>query len=351
MTKCWKLFPWTLLGIAFFAAGMVIRITVPSTSTYEIWGYDYGRYTADFASLDWISYMPFRHPLLGLISSPFVVVFSWLAGKSILLYHIALQFTFALLGVLSVWIVRKIAGWGAVCVFITFPFLWLIAAIPESYAFSMVFLLATAWWAINQTDVNISEKWKNFIWATLFVLAGGVTITNSAKVVVAYIIANKMSKKQMFKLILVGALVLIFAVLFFGLRMWWWNLNHPESKKNIATAIAQTLRWSFVEMSITERLANICCNFFAYPLTMGCQMAIWWAVVVYIAAVAGIWILRKERIAWIMLGMFSVDVAIHIVCGWAISEAWIFSPHWMWMLPIFIGVGVLQRLKRDSAEL
>ena len=79
---------------------------------------------------------------------------------------------------------------------------------------------------------------------------------------------------------------------------------------------------------------------------MGKGLAILWAVLVYMAAAFGICTARKERIVRVMGGMFMVDVAIHIVCGWALDEAWIFSPHWIWMIPTLAGLAIMQKVAK-----
>lgn len=340
MSKFLKLLPWAVICTAFFIVGMSIRVNVPCDFDYELWGYDYGKYTFYFSNVNWITYMPFRHPLLGLISSPLVLVYNRMADASPMLYFVFLQLTFAIVGTLSVWLVNLVAGRIAAVIFMTFPFLWMAAAIPESYAISMCVLLMTLWWTIRQNSYPLSLKQKWLIWLILFIVASGVTLTNGIKVVIAYVISNDLSRRHIKRLLLFAAFMCATGVLFFACRMWYWNVTHPESEKTIMHALTATLRWSFLEMSITERLKAILYNFFLIPLTMGMKIAECWAFIIYVLSCMSIWACRKDCIVKVSLGMFSVDIIIHVFCGWALNEAWIFSPHWIWILPIFIAKGL-----------
>ena len=338
---------WLLLWGAFLAVGMIVRHNVSPDSTYELYGYDYGTYTVNFASYGFMTYMPFRHPLLGLFSIPFISISGWLVKTSPQIYFILLHAMFAMFGTLSTWFVWKIGGLVAVLLFLTIPFVWIATATPESYAISMCVLLAVVWWTKFQECYCKSVIVKGIVWAVLFIVAGGVTLTNGLKVVIAYAISNKLSRRQ-WKWFAIASLGLLFlGIAFFAFRMWMWNVTHPDMQKSIWVSIGQTLARSQVDMTFFERLKAIACNFFLFPLSMGNQFAALWAVLVYVAAVASAWATRRTRIVWVMCGMFAVDVAIHIICGWALNEAWIFSPHWVWVVPIFIG-GAL-RPKEEAA--
>jgi hypothetical protein len=340
MRKLLEIVPWIVICLAFFSVGMLIRVNVSSDFGYELLGYDYGKYTFYFSDLNWISYMPFRHPLLGVISSPFVLIFNRVADTSQLLYCIFLHLTFAALGTFCVWMVKQIAGWVGALIFITFPFVWIVSAVPESYAVSMCVLLTVVWWALNQNNYGLSYIQKLVIWVLLFILAGGVTLTNGLKVIVTYVISNNLTKRQFKKLFFFLLIFCIAGVVFFAVRMWLWNVMHPKSQKTISHAVSVTLRWMSTDMTFGEWCKSVMFNFVLYPLTLGYGLASIWAVVIYGMSCVNMWVSRKERITWILLGMFSVDLVIHVICRWALDEAWIFSPHWIWIMPIIIGIGM-----------
>ena len=348
MRSIFKILPWVSVWLACFVVGMIIRVNVPTNFEFELLGYDYGKYTAYYSDLNWISYMPFRHPLLGIFSSPFVLVFDRMANASVLLYHVFLQLTFAVFGALCVWLVKQIAGWGAACIFMTFPFVWIASAVPESYAISMLVLLSVTWWVVNQHKYQMSFRQKCLVWLGFFVLAGGVTLTNALKVAIMYVLSTDLSKKQLKRLFLFVLMICLVVVCFFAIRMWLWNIAHPQSQKTVLKALRITLSWISTDMTIAAWVKSVICNFFLIPLTLGCKAAAPWAAVVYGFACYSVWVMRRTRIVKVLLGMFAVDVVIHIVCGWAVNEAYIFSPHWMWMLPVIISCGLHVICQNDS---
>ena len=328
---------WPLLWTGFFTVGLLIRLNAPCELDYELYGYDYGTYTTSLASCGFITYMPFRHPLLGLLLSPFIYFAAQIARVSPDAYLIFLHMLFATFGVLAAWLVKEIAGWMAVTLFLTIPFVWLAAAIPESYAISMCVLLATMWWVENQENHGRSPLFRNIVWGSLFVVAGGVTLTNGLKVVAAYLLSNRLSRRQMMYFAIGAVVFLLLGVAFFGLRMYIWNAVHPDMHRSVAGSIKATLFWVNSDFSCLGRIKAIVANFFLFPITMGNGVAVLWAVVLYVFAAAGAWFSRRQTFLRVMAGMFAVDAMIHIVCGWALEEAWIFSPHWIWMLPVLGG--------------
>lgn len=331
---------WLILWAAFFMVGMLIRQSVSADFNYELYGYDYGKYTVYFASYCFITYMPFRHPLLGLFSAPLINFGAQIVRISPQTYFVLLHAVFAGLGTLAAWLVKEIGGWIAVCVFLTIPFVWLVAAVPESYAISMCVLLGVVWWVKNQERHGKNPFVIVIVWVALFAVAGGVTLTNGLKVAIAYVVVNRLSRRQWKWFAIASLAILLIGIVFFGLRMHIWNMAHPEAQKSISHSMEATLRWMNNGMSVTEWARAVVRNFFFFPLTMGRRLAMLWAVLVYLTAAFGIWVARKERIVHVMGGMFAVDVVIHIVCGWALEEAWIFSPHWIWMVPILAGSAI-----------
>ena len=210
---------WFILWAAFFTVGMLIRQSVPADFGYELYGYDYGKYTAYFASYGFITYMPFRHPLLGLLSAPFISFGAQIARISPQTYFALLHAVFAGLGTLAVWLVKEIGGWIAACIFLTVPLVWLVAAVPESYAISMCVLLGVAWWVKNKERYGKCPLANVIVWVVLFVVAGGVTLTNGLKVAIAYVVVNRLSLRQWKWFVIASLLMLLMGLAFFELRM------------------------------------------------------------------------------------------------------------------------------------
>ncbi len=146
-------------------------------------------------------------------------------------------------------------------------------------------------------------------------------------------------------------------MLYFYIRLELWNVVHPEMPKSVSGALSQTFSWVPHGMGALERIKAMVVNFFLIPVVpifslpvesgfvlrntppIGC-LGWGWGVCVYLAAIVALWKIRGCRLAKAMCGMFVVDVAIHLVCGWGLQEGWLFSAHWFFMIPIMIGLSV-----------
>ena len=352
---------WGLLWAAFLVFGLWMRGQVLSHGVSEVMGYDYATFMAQFRDPAWITYTGARHPGLGLLMTPVVLLehaldsaFGGVAADVFLLAF------FAALATANVWFVHRIGGIMAAAVFLSFSFTWLLASVPESFPVAMHTLLAVVLAAKSSPD---RPKIHPAMWAALFIVCSAVTITNGLKVAVAYLIVNRPTRRQM---LILGAIAIGVAALgtgFFMLRMARWNMQHPEAPKTICGAIAQTASWIPAGLGVAARVKLGLANFFALPIqpfkglspdpVLGLSLPStvgwlgWcWAGLIYAATIAGAWYNRHERVVHVMLGMFMVDVAIHLVCGWGVAEGWLFCAHWFYLPPICIGLGVSRMLRR-----
>lgn len=356
--------PWCALFIAFCAFGIYVHGHVIETCLQEVFGYDYATYMSQIKDLDWIAYTGFRHPGLGLVLSPVVIVSSSLAKVSVAVCDYFVIVVVALVGVINVLLVRKIAGWFAACLFLSFGFTWVLAAVPESFPFSMMCLLFVVLLCRSEAQVSagMASGKRDWIWLALAFLTTCVTITNGLKVVFAYIIFNwsriiatriSVGKRRvpMWMVLMAGLVIVVLAgCSFFAVRMVRWNMAHPDESKNIAGALAQTMSWIPEGMGLLGRLRGFVVDFAVVPLLPMFSFSVlskppipssvglaWGAALILWAALAmrTCW---RMRIVRVMAGMFSVDVLIHFVCGWGLSEGWVFCAHWFWMVPILVGL-------------
>ena len=77
----------------------------------------------------------------------------------------------------------------------------------------------------------------------------------------------------------------------------------------------------------------------------------WWnyatEAAVTLLLLGGIWAGRKERMLWLALSFFGMDLFLHFILGFSIIEIYIMSPHWLMTYPIAIGY-LLHRCKGKS---
>ena len=352
-----------VLFIAFFVFGLWLMGNLAEKGLVEVFGYDYATFMSQMRDVRWITYTGFRHPGLGLVLSPFVLIASLLSkfGDSICDYFILAVMSGE--GVLNAWLVKRIGGWIAVVMFLVFPFSWILAAVPESFPFAMTSLLLVALLANHESRYSVAAGRKrcDLMWLLLFALATAITITNGLKVVVAYLICHWRSLKNsrfmfygysvpVLTALIVGCVcVITLGYGFFALRMARWNAMHPDEPKTLAMALSQTIRWIPVGLGVVGRAKSGCLNFIATPISPVAGFADlsrpavpslvgWaWSYVVCMAAVVSAVVNWRTPLVRVMVGMFSVDLLIHVVCGWGLMEGWIFCAHWFWMLPVLVG--------------
>ena len=344
---------WGLLWTAFFLFGLWLRGQVLASGATEVMGYDYATFMAQFRDFGWITYTGARHPGLGLLVSPVVLVAHQLGAVHATAADVFILAFFAAMSVANVWLVHRLSGGVGATVFLSFSFVWLLASVPESFPLAMTTLLLTVLFA-KEAPARI--KGHPAAWAVLFALCSAVTVTNGLKVLVAYLIVNKPTRRRLALLAAIAALVAAVAAGFFALRMARWNMQHPDAAKTVWGALMQTASWIPEGLGVWGRVKLGIVNFFALPVqpwkgigtdpVLGLALPVtigwigWcWAGVVYLAAALGAWCNRHSIVVQVLLGMFAVDAAIHLACGWGIAEGWLFCAHWFYMLPVCIGMG------------
>lgn len=357
-----SVFLFVILWAAFFACGILLRNWMAETRVEGVLGYDYVLYYQQLSDPRWIFYTGVRHPGLGIVMSPIVLVGAIFASFGEFWRQGFILLAFAFIAVVNVWLVKKIAGWMAVCLFLTFGWTWVLAAVPESFPVAMLSLLLVL--LLIKSDIQGWRRWLG--WGILFMLCSAITITNGLKVVIAFLVAERCSRRL--KCLVVAGLVGIVAagISFFYLRMLCWNAAHPEMPKTICGALAQTLFWIPDGLGVWGRVKAGIVNFFLIPVIPHCTLPFdsnlrlhsipsvcatgWiWGICVYALFATAFGYVRKSCVVRAMMGMFAVDALIHLVCGWGLHEGWIFSAHWFFMVPIMVGLAN-QRLKGDLSR-
>lgn len=359
---------WLALFCAFFVFGLNVYDRMVEGGLKEVLGLDYATFMGQMRDVHWITYTGFRHPGLGLVLSPVVAVASLLNKIDHVICDRFIVGVMAMAGVLNVWLVKKLAGWFAAAVFICFGFTWILASVPESFPFSMTCLLLVAILcsrsdAIDEDDKNDS-RCHYLLWGALMLVTAAVTVTNGLKVAMAFVICNWRSIKAtrirvggmdipLWVVLVSGVIVvLLVGIGFFSIRMARWNLAHPEETKSIVGALAQTFRWMPEGLGFWGRLKGMAVGFMAIPLlpvfavkwlvrpetpsVLGFVWSYFWVA----WAVAGAVVCWRMKVVRAMIGMFLVDIAIHVICGWGLGEGWVFCAHWFWMVPVLAALSL-----------
>lgn len=354
--------PFILLWAAFFVFGLWLRRQIPlDVPPGELHGFDYNGHGELFADHRLITFTRFRHPLFGWLMSPIPLFGARIADVSFLAYWGYLSFIFSGIVTASVWAVYRIAArvegvgkvWAAVCaaLFACFGYVRYLAAGPESFSVSMLLALAVLWWAVRSPFADgrrpLAGKgmYDKIVWGVLFFVATGITITQGAKVLIAYLVSRQMTKRDWMCLAGGAAAVVLAGVGFYMVKL----VLLGSGGRTISAAFADLFSCIPHDLTWAQRLRMLEMFFFEPILPHGVPYSVseittgyssWWqyavCAVVYLTAAVGAWRMRGTLLVKVIAGMFCVDAAIHLVMFWGMSEAQIYCGHWFYALPILM---------------
>jgi len=356
----------------FLVCGIYLNNLIPRDQQVEILGFDYSTYLRQFSELNTIFYFPFRHPFLGILLSPFIILGYLINALSVdmHLYYLCMVFaSFVSLSVLvcykiqrEILLVRVSEAITGCILYSSFAYMSILAAIPESFSISMLILTITLY--ISGRQLVLGKAHSILQWLTMFFLAGGLTITNAIKVGLAFIISNRFNKKQILMLLLSGLAIVLLGFSGFYLRMARYNAAHPEAPKTITRSLNQTFYWIGKDLAVTEKIDIASARFFSEPIIFHSNLLRHHKIPLsyenplskfIVGALYGLVLFsfalnRKSKFTWLMLSLFSVDVFIHLVIFWGTVEGHLFCGHWFFILPICL-THSFTKLKNDRFRL
>jgi hypothetical protein len=340
----------------FLVCSIYINNQIPRNQIVEILGFDYSTYLRQFSELNTIFYFPFRHPFLGILLSPFIIL-GYLFNKlsiTIHLYYVSVLFSACVsLSVMHCFKIQRellhirLAEAITVCfLFLSFAYMPILASVPESFSVSMLILMGTLYMGGRQ--LVLGKTHSALQWLTMFFLAGGITITNALKVGLAFVISNRLNKKQLVMLALGGLVLVLLGFSGFYLRMARYNAAHPETQKTIMRSLNQTFYWVRTDLTDTEKIDISTARFFNEPIIFHGNLLRHHEIPLsyenplskfLVGALYGLVLLSfafnlKSKLTWLMLSLFSVDVLIHLIIFWSTVEGHLFCGHWFFILPI-----------------
>lgn len=367
-----ELLPFLLVWALLFAFGLWLRRQIPiDVRPGELHGFDYNGHGVLFSDIRHITFTRFRHPLFGWLMSPIPLMGGSLAKANFLVYWGYLSFVFSGLVTLGLWMIyriaRRIEGVGSVralictLLFAGFGYVRYLAAGPESFSVSMLLSLVVLWWGVKapffreSPPNDLSVKYDKIVWGVLFFLASGITITQGAKVFLAYLMSRRLSKRD-WACIAFGAVSIVFlGVMFYIVKL----VVLGSGGRTIASAFTELFSCIPEGMTWAQRFRMLEMFFFEPIIPHGVPYSVskittgyssWWqyalCAFVYLWALVGIWRLRRTVLSRMIGAMFCVDIAIHLVMFWGMEEAQIYCGHWFYVLPILMAGG----LRRSGCE-
>lgn len=376
-----RIMPWTLLAVAFLAFGIWVRFQMPvpigTGRDTEIYSFDYLGYADTFCDFRSIGYGRFRHPLWGWLTSPVTLLGHRLYELNEWAFWVFLLLVFGLImtGCVALLfrMMRRTIGLtlpealAATFLFLSFAHVWLLGGMPETYGPSMLLAMAVLTWGAGSNvrrsanaitimgaqmrSDGIGLKLDNVGWYVLAILTGGVTITQGAKTLLAFFVANRPDRRKLTLLSLGGCAAAALVVLVFyvrvrlrvaanasapGLEISWHTLVDNFAPLTLSLKERMRLIWIFFSEPVLlrgepfdERVISGSYPSLVHPLLL--------CILYGITAVSAF--LNRRHVLVQMIGtMFLVDVFIHFVCGWGLQESHLYAGHWLYAVPILAGM-------------
>lgn len=234
----------------------------------------------------------------------------------------------------------------------------------ESYPFSIFLLSFTIWYFSDsiKRSINIGT----FPILTLSVLTGGITITNASKVIMSSLFLKDRVNTHIYRIVIISFFLILICL--FGIFNTSKNQGSPVNytvmtdnfegyslmEKTVYGSTFRKVSDQFLgspifmpQFTLREAEGHIVNNttsdikqtqikidFYSNYLQLIVLLS-FYCFIVYFC-----WINRRNKFIWMILAIVSVDVFIHIIKGYALNEAFIFSGHWVFILPLIIGWGI-----------
>ena len=230
---------------------------------------------------------------------------------------------------------------------------------PDHFAFSQFFLILFVYlWTENK---NGNKKTLSVI----TICIGCITITNGIKIILSKLLFER---KEFLKCLFLNIIVLSSMILIsmFLTR----NIVYPTNSGEIANQkqeykmpvdpeqnyidIIKPIYWGYIKWINTDvsRTNSFINNMFGQSIlfhsnslnqdnvSMGYYPELWkniLNILIVVMVACGIVLSIKTKLMQLLLCFLSVDIFIHLVCCFGISELYIYSPHYLFIFVISIG--------------
>ena len=340
MSSCGRVrfsaFVFAALYVVFVGTAFLLRAYLAESGVVEIWGWDYQTFVGQIQDWRWIGYFGFRHPGLGLVCSPLVALEHIWSGAYLLVMPAVATAT--------AWMIWRMSGWLGLGVWLVMPTTWILAGVPESFPIAQLALVGSVW-SLERRSLRDTQSCAKSVVATTAtasptpqtafravfpavvwcVLNTMITLTNGVKPIVGWLVMNWKGLDR--KVIVRGGMVVVGAVL---LGVGFFYLRTLMTGRGMGAGIEATLSWIPAERNLPHELYG----FFVRPV------GLWQSFIVYPLTLFGIFqSVRARHTSSLLLftSYFAVDVLIHGIVGWGMTEPWVFAPHWIWILPLLSG--------------
>ncbi len=326
----------------------------------NIMGYD-TMYNFDVYTFPYVHCWHLRHPLFALFNiiqdSICWVIALWGLNYKLFIHTIITPILFAFSNLLLYKIImlynRKsnYVAYLMVCLFSSFAHVILLAGQYETFPFSLFILLLILLY-IHQPQ----NTWQENI---LFAALTGVTSTHCLKFIFLWMWDNPImyAIRRCFKsvylfcfLMIIPTLQLILATLKHG-DFWGHFITNATGFTYIEYSTYNSLKENFFSEPLffhninaviydvrvylnNDNIMHATSSMDAYPYTI-ISVCI---ILIYVLSILGLLLNIKTKIVKVMLSFFAIDLFILLILGYGKNEAHLFCLHWIYILPISIGL-------------
>lgn len=355
--KNWKIILFSFLS--FTILGVLFIYKFP-TMNFKLSGYDCVLPLHFHTPIEAI-HGTIRHPFLSILLAPFNLLYNIFDNDWFIVIFLSSLATISFLYMYK--ILREIieltpAESILYSIFLfSFGHILLMAVLPETYPISLCLLLISVYY--TGSFLKNKDKYKLYKILILFMLTAGTTTTNGIKILISILFAKIPIKKRILHIFLAGGL---FAVS--GSAVY---LVSNKIKAHYATAanIEKTTKdnsntltpqsFQFIDNE-TPLIKSIIENFSGEAIlfhdakfkdvyhgrnviekytSISDYIVIY--SIIFIFVVSAI-INRKNKFVQYLLSCWCVDIFIHLICRFGLNECYIFSSHWLYIIPIVIAV-------------
>lgn len=324
---------------------------------YHMSGFDY--YTYGVVT-DWsMAFDIFRHPLLAWMYYPVYLVNKvlWTAtGANCAQLLVAVILLFC--GFYSFIFLRRTLRLGSLSnacssllslMFLCFGYVMVTMIVADHFCLSLFMLTLTLY--LSRKKMLEGRTFTVTQTVFLFIVTSGITLSNGALTLLIVLFTNGRSFFRK-RFLAMGVIIpsLLMAVLAFSLTR-----IYSTDYDNATSTIEAQMKWT--EKGRDQRLAILQGNFFGESLQLhrhnvlgdvmsGTRSLVekytWPAqnyveILLELLMLAGAIMGRRNRFAWLLMGILLFNLLLHIVIGFAISEVHIMTAHWAFVIPLLMG--------------
>jgi len=306
-----------------------------------------------------------RHPLFVMINLPLLLIDVILPAKlHIPLFAFASSIIMSLSNVLIFKICENLSitrtnSILSVLLFPSFAHILLLSGQPETYVYTIFFVLLLILLAHTHSSSRISDN-------IIFAILTGTTLTNC----VYFFIIKLWEKCGKFKeavmttikssylfvpLFLITMTGLIYRYFFKHISLYESILNDThkfvhESNNQLSLAwtnyFSEPMLFHYTDQIVMTSNAEILPD---YP-------AFYYNLIVLFVLLMAVWgVIRSNKLLRnICISFFAYNFVIHFICGYGINELQLFCGHWLFFVPIFVAIGlnaINRKVIREIAQL